>query len=72
MLTTKHLGPRNELEEYVQTIRGGIIAEQGRPGGIIKEIGRIEIDIVQIRRIRDSGLSLSWVELVVPARYTDC
>lgn len=62
MQTSKTLGPRNELDEYVQTIRGGIIAEQSRPNGSIREIGRIEVEIVQIRRIRDAGLSLSWVD----------
>lgn len=62
MQTSKSLGPRNELEEYIQTIRGTIIAEQGNPSLIVREIGEIGIEIVQIRRIRKEGLSLSWVE----------
>lgn len=59
--TSKSLGPRDEVDEYVQSVRGSIIAEQGRPSSIVKEIGHMDFDIVQIRRIRKAGLSLSWV-----------
>lgn len=65
MQTSKALGPRDEQDEYVQSIRGGIVAEQGRPSSIVKEIGQLEADVVQIRRIRDAGRSLSWVGVLI-------